>query len=104
MMELIRFTGGRQHLQALQEAAEHGIMIIAMGLLSGSGLGGSGVKGPSLPHRQAKGAGLSGMGSNVALQEEAFTWLSKNAGKEKYANVDISRVAVAGQSCGGLES
>jgi hypothetical protein len=82
-------------------------MIIAMGLLNGPGPGSSGTKGPSLSPRQVKGAGgqgLSGMGANVALQEEAFTWLSQNAGKGKYANVDISRVAVAGQSCGGLES
>jgi hypothetical protein len=83
-------------------------MIIAMGLLNGPGPGGNAPKGkgPSLSRRQAKGEpkGGSGMGSNVSLQEEAFAWLSKNAGKGKYANVDISRVAVAGQSCGGLES
>jgi hypothetical protein len=101
---LIEFKGGRQHVQALQEATAHGVMIIAMGLLSGAGPGAGSSKGagPALARRQAKGG--SGMGANVALQEEAFAWLSKNAGKGKYANVDISRVAVAGQSCGGLES
>jgi hypothetical protein len=100
-MKLICSSGGRQHVNALRDATEHGIMIIAMGLLDGPGPGGKG-KGPALSRRQGKG--LGGMGANVALQEEALTWLTKNAGKGKYANVDISRVAVAGQSCGGIES
>jgi acetyl esterase/lipase len=40
----------------------------------------------------------------AALQKEALNWVEKNAGQGKYANVDKSRIAVAGQSCGGLES
>jgi len=91
--------GGRQHLPALQELTAHGVMIIAMGVLSGAGKGGKG-KGRyvDLEKRQ------NGMGANIALQTEAFGWLEKNAGKGKYARVDLERVGVAGQSCGGLES
>jgi hypothetical protein len=96
---LISFTGGSQHGPALKETAAHGVMIIAMGT-TGGGMGG---KFGGLVRRQL-GGGMGSVGSNVALQEEAFAWLQKNAGEGKYANVDISRVAVAGQSCGGLES
>jgi hypothetical protein len=76
-------------------------MIIAMGNSRG---GGKGKGGKGLFRRQGKGKGGGGMGGNVALQEEAFTWIEKNAGKGKYAKVDKTRVAIAGQSCGGLES
>ena len=43
------------------------------------------------------------MGSDNELHDEALRWIEKNAGSGKYANVDKSRVAVAGQSCGGIE-
>lgn len=35
---------------------------------------------------------------------EVLDWLDANAGQGDYANVDGSRVAVWGQSCGGLEA
>ncbi|KAH8679590.1 hypothetical protein BGZ60DRAFT_444675 [Tricladium varicosporioides] len=34
----------------------------------------------------------------------AVDWAVQNAGKGKYAHMDASRVAAAGQSCGGLEA
>jgi hypothetical protein len=96
-------------------------MIIAMGSLGAGkmggfgGMGGKGGKGgkmgkggkggkgfPRLERRQLGGKG--GMGGDVKLMDEALSWVQKNAGSGKYANVDKSRVAVAGQSCGGLES
>jgi hypothetical protein len=78
-------------------------MIIALGNLRGGG--GKGKGGRGLFRRQGKGGkGMGGMGGNVALQNEAFTWIEKNAGKGKYAKLDKTRVAIAGQSCGGLES
>jgi hypothetical protein len=46
---------------------------------------------------------MGGMGSDTKLMTEAFSWIEKNAGSGKYANVDKTRVAVAGQSCGGVE-
>jgi hypothetical protein len=33
-----------------------------------------------------------------------LAWVTENAGKGKFTNVDGSRIAVAGQSCGGLET
>jgi hypothetical protein len=96
-------------------------MIIAMGNLAGGGgfggmgkMGGGGMGGKGfgkgkmggLVRRQfGKGGkgGMGGMGSDTKLLTEAFSWIEKNAGQGKYANVDKSRVAVAGQSCGGVE-
>jgi len=116
--------GGRQHAPALREAAAHGIMIITMGNLgAGGGFGGKmggggfgkmgGGKGlgkgrlGGIARRQlGKGGkgGMGGMGSDTKLLTEALSWVEKNAGQGKYANVDKTRVAVAGQSCGGIES
>jgi hypothetical protein len=46
-----------------------------------------------------------GKGSTTAkMGVETLDWLDKNAGNGKYANVDKSKIAVAGQSCGGLEA
>jgi len=115
--------GGSQHGPALREAAAHGVMIISMGNLGKGKMGGFGGmgkmggkgglgkmggkgKGGGLARRQlGKGKGaMGGMGSDTRLHDEAFKWIEQNAGKGKYANVDKSRVAVAGQSCGGVES
>jgi hypothetical protein len=38
------------------------------------------------------------------LQKEALKWVEGNAGQGKYAHLDKTRVAAAGQSCGGLET
>lgn len=35
---------------------------------------------------------------------EAIDWVVANAGKGRYRHVDASRIAVWGQSCGGLEA
>lgn len=35
---------------------------------------------------------------------QSLDFVTKNAGQGKYANVDASRIAAAGQSCGGLEA
>jgi hypothetical protein len=50
------------------------------------------------------GGGMGGMGSDVKLMNEALSWVDKSAGTGKHANLDKTRVAVAGQSCGGIES
>jgi len=42
--------------------------------------------------------------TNYKMGVESLDWLDKNAGQGKYANVDKSKIAVAGQSCGGLEA
>jgi hypothetical protein len=35
---------------------------------------------------------------------ETLEWVDKNAGQGKWANMDKTKIAVAGQSCGGLEA
>jgi dienelactone hydrolase len=35
---------------------------------------------------------------------DAIEWVSKNAGQGKYEHVDKTRIAAAGQSCGGIQA
>ncbi|KAL5000847.1 Alpha/Beta hydrolase protein [Aspergillus recurvatus] len=43
--------------------------------------------------------------TDVQLMKDALDWIEKSANKTgKYRTVDTSRIAVAGQSCGGLEA
>jgi hypothetical protein len=97
-LDSLYLTGGDQHGPALKETAAHGIMIIAMG--NSRSAGGGGAKGRGgLAARQA-----GGMGGDIKLHDAAIAWALKNAGQGKYAKVDASLMAVAGQSCGGLEA
>jgi hypothetical protein len=74
-------ANGTLFRRSLFEVASHGFFVIA----NGSPTGGGG---------QTK----------YTMQMEALSWLEKNAGKGQYANVDATRIAAAGQSCGGLEA
>lgn len=52
---------------------------------------------------QGKGS-TSNLNAPQALpQKEALKWVDANAGQGKYANLDKTRLAAGGQSCGGLE-
>jgi hypothetical protein len=42
--------------------------------------------------------------STPQMMIDAIDWAVMNAGKGDYAHLDASRIAVAGQSCGGLEA
>ncbi|KAL4922135.1 Alpha/Beta hydrolase protein [Aspergillus aurantiobrunneus] len=42
--------------------------------------------------------------TDVQLMKDALDWIEENAGTGKYSTVDTTRLAVAGQSCGGLET
>jgi hypothetical protein len=70
-------------------------MIVAMGNSRSAGKGAKG----GLGKRQ-----MGNMGADIKLHEEAIAWVMKNAGQGKYAKVDKERMAVAGQSCGGIEA
>jgi hypothetical protein len=74
-------SNGMLFQKSLFEAASHGFLVLANGPQSG-------------------GAGQT----NAHMQTESMDWLDKNAGQGKYAHVDKSRLASAGQSCGGLEA
>lgn len=81
MLTAISYSGdGTSFKQSLLEVASHGYLAIANGAPSGSG------------------------STTYRMGVESLNWLDKNAGQGKYANVDKSKVAVAGQSCGGLEA
>jgi hypothetical protein len=73
-------SNGLLFQRMLLNTASHGIMTIANGAPKGSG----------------------GQ-TTAALQKQALEWIMTNAGKGKYANV-VTRIASAGQSCGGLEA
>lgn len=81
-------SNGTLFRRSLFEVASYGFFAIAMGSPAGGGGMTSALTGDK------KGE----------LQKSALDWVTKNAGQGKYANVDKSRIAVAGQSCGGLET
>jgi dienelactone hydrolase len=52
----------------------------------------------------ASGAAGSTGSSSVQEMRDSIDWVAANAGKGSYAHVDGTRIATAGQSCGGLEA
>ncbi|CZT09436.1 uncharacterized protein RAG0_14208 [Rhynchosporium agropyri] len=73
----------------LLEVASHGFMIIADGIPDG----------PEMPEAIAYTLWPSPQGL-----VEAAAWIVKNAGTGKYTNVDATRLAAAGHSCGAIQS
>ena len=79
--DLIRNSGdGTSFKPSLLEVASHGYLVLSNGAPGGSG------------------------STTYKMGIESLDWLAKNAGQGKWANVDKTKVAVAGQSCGGLEA
>jgi hypothetical protein len=52
----------------------------------------------------ASGAAGGTGSSSVQEMRDSINWVAANAGKGSYAHVDGTRIAAAGQSCGGLEA
>jgi predicted peptidase len=73
-------ANGTQFLSFLNEVSSHGVFIIASCAPGGSGQ------------------------TSATMMKDAIDWVVKNAGTGKYANVDVSRIAAARQSCGGVEA
>lgn len=74
---------GLSFLAMLTEIASHGVLVLASG---------------------APGGGI-GAGSTTYQQlTRSIDWITTGAGKKKYPTVDSTRIAVAGQSCGGIEA
>jgi dienelactone hydrolase len=89
-------TDGTGFANFLTEVASHGFVVIADGAPGGSGGGSKGGLIGSL-------GGGSGGQSKVSDMRDSIDWAL--AGKAaKYATIDPTKVATAGQSCGGLES
>lgn len=74
----------------LEELASHGVFIISNGTPNG----------PANPNGIAETAN-----PNASLHKEGIDWVAKVAGTPgNYSSVDASRIAVAGQSCGGTQA
>ncbi|KAK4169643.1 Alpha/Beta hydrolase protein, partial [Cladorrhinum sp. PSN259] len=71
---------GTSFLSILTEISSHGIMVIASSSPAGTGT------------------------TTSKMLKDAIDWVVKSAGTGKYAAVDATRIAVAGQSCGGVEA
>jgi hypothetical protein len=73
-------TDGRSNAALLQNIASYGFLAIAEGGPNGGGT------------------------SNAQTMKAAIDWVTNNAGKGAYANVDASKIMAAGFSCGGVEA
>lgn len=80
---------GRRFEGFLTEIASHGIIIIANGTPDGG----------DNPNGIAETSNPDGSGLKAGID-----FIVKTAGTGKYANVDASRIAAAGQSCGGMQA
>jgi hypothetical protein len=76
-------AAGTMFANFLNEIASHGFMIVANG--------------------PAKGPQLSGQTTYKELIK-AIDWVITSPEAKKYGDIDVSRLAVSGQSCGGLEA
>lgn len=52
----------------------------------------------------ASGEPRQGGSTSADQMKQAINWAQSNAGKGNYANMDASRIAAAGMSCGGTEA
>lgn len=91
-------TDGSGFSNFLTEIASHGFMVIANGA-------------PKLKWGEKKsttGSGLLGSTSGEKSRAIGLTyavdWAEKGAANGKYGEVDMQKVGVAGQSCGGVEA
>lgn len=66
----------------LGEVASYGFFVIADGLINGT----------------------ESKTTTSALIKASLEWVATNGGNRTYAHVDNTKIAVAGQSCGGLEA
>jgi dienelactone hydrolase len=64
----------------LNQVSSHGVFVIASGAPGGRGQ------------------------TTAAMMTNAMNWVTSDATKAKYPFLDVSRLAVAGQSCGGVEA
>lgn len=64
----------------LQQLASYGVLIIASGTPKGTGQ------------------------TTSAVMKQSIDWITQQAGKGTYSNIDASRIVAAGFSCGGIEA
>ncbi len=77
-----------EHVNFLSEVASHGFLVIAIG---------------PMPQEDEKGGGKS----NSSQMTDAINWaIAQNSDKKSpfYKKLDVSKIAVSGMSCGGLQT
>ncbi len=80
----------REHVNFLSEIASHGFLVVAIGPMPAEG-------------QNAPGGGTT----KSSLMTDAITWaIAQNSDKtsQYYNKIDTSKIAVAGMSCGGLQT
>jgi dienelactone hydrolase len=97
-------TDGTGFANFLTQIASHGYIVIADGAPGSAGkAAASSANGGASGLIGALGGGAGGGQSKVSDMRDSIDWAL--AGKAaKYGNIDTTKVAAAGQSCGGLES
>jgi dienelactone hydrolase len=95
-------TDGTGFANFLTEIASHGYIVIADGAPGSAGQAAA-AKGGSGNLISSLGGGSGGGQSKVSDMRDSIDWAL--AGKAaKYGSIDTTKVAAAGQSCGGLEA
>jgi len=87
------FSSGVMFADFLTEIASYGYLILANGNAPKASKGGLSSLASMLGGKQTKISDLTA----------SIDWATKGSGK-KYGDIDVSKLAVAGQSCGGLEA
>jgi dienelactone hydrolase len=85
-------NNGTNFAGLLGEVASHGAFLIAVGSIAG------------VPESEDQATGNVLSDVHPERQKAAIDWVMKFAGKGNYTHVDKTRIAVWGQSCGGIET
>ena len=90
----------------LTEVASHGYLVLANGPSSRSGKAAT-RKGEAAPKGKSGRGGLGGLFGSASTKVSDLTtsieWVEKGSAA-KYGSIDATKIATAGQSCGGLEA
>jgi hypothetical protein len=93
------FSSGTMFEDFLTEIASYGYLILA----NGNAPKRSKASDPLADTLASLGSLMTGSQTKVSMLTDSIDWVTKGNGK-KYGDIDTSKIAVAGQSCGGLEA
>lgn len=96
-------ANGLAHAAYLREIASRGYLVVALGAPGG----GQGARPPAAPAAGAPPAQPAGDPTRPEQMLEAIEWATREnarAGGDLRNRVDLSRIAVGGHSCGGLQA
>ena len=81
-----------EHVNFLSEIASHGFLIVAIG---------------PMPLEGQRGAGGAGGTTKSSMMTDAINWAidqNRDPASQYYQMLDVTKIAVAGMSCGGLQT